>query len=203
MTPRVRARVGSPGSFREPLLPRNRIQANVHGNERYLHSCDNWVSKETAKNLRAVAVRSGSVLLPKIGAALLGNARRIATQQTVFDNNVLAVVPESINEGYLYYLLSTLDLAQLANPGPIPSLDDSALLDQRVPCGDASEQQAIGDFLDRETARIDDLVDKKQRLVELLKEKRTALITEAVTKGLDPSVEMKPGFQVASGPSLK
>ena len=150
------------------------------GNERYLHSCDNWVSKETAKNLRAVAVRSGSVLLPKIGAALLGNARRIATQQTVFDNNVLAVVPESINEGYLYYLLSTLDLAQLANPGPIPSLDDSALLDQRVPCGDASEQGAIADYLDTETARIDDLITNKRLLTELFEERVIAMANRIV-----------------------
>ena len=55
------------------------------------------------------------------------------------------------------------------------------------------EQMMIADFLDRETARIDELVDKKIRLTSLLEEKRTSLITEAVTKGLDPSVEMKPG----------
>jgi type I restriction enzyme S subunit len=53
------------------------------------------------------------------------------------------------------------------------------------------EQRAIAAFLDRETARIDALVAKKERLIELLQEKRTALITGAVTKGLDPSVPMK------------
>ncbi|MBX6330922.1 MAG: restriction endonuclease subunit S [Gemmatimonadaceae bacterium] len=53
------------------------------------------------------------------------------------------------------------------------------------------EQRAIAAFLDRETARIDALVAKKERLIELLQEKRTALITRAVTKGLDPSVPMK------------
>ena len=56
----------------------------------------------------------------------------------------------------------------------------------------ANEQQrAIADFLDRETERIDALVAKKQRLIELLQEKRTALISHAVTKGLDPDVPMK------------
>ena len=54
-----------------------------------------------------------------------------------------------------------------------------------------SEQRAIAAFLDRETARIDALVAKKERLIELLQEKRTALITRAVTKGLDPTVPMK------------
>ena len=55
----------------------------------------------------------------------------------------------------------------------------------------SGEQRAIAAFLDRETAKIDALVAKKERLIELLQEKRTALITRAVTKGLDPNVPMK------------
>jgi type I restriction enzyme S subunit len=54
-----------------------------------------------------------------------------------------------------------------------------------------TEMQAISDALDRETARIDALIEKKTRFIELLKEKRQALITQAVTKGLDPTVPMK------------
>ena len=53
------------------------------------------------------------------------------------------------------------------------------------------EQRVIADFLDRETAKIDALVARKERLIELLQEKRTALITRAVTRGLDPNVPMK------------
>lgn len=53
------------------------------------------------------------------------------------------------------------------------------------------EQDAITTFLDRETARIDALIAKKQRLIELLAEKRTALISQAVTKGLNPDAPMK------------
>jgi type I restriction enzyme S subunit len=54
-----------------------------------------------------------------------------------------------------------------------------------------AEQQPIADFLDRKTAVIDELIAKKERLVALLAEKRQALITQFVTKGLDPSVPMK------------
>ena len=63
----------------------------------------------------------------------------------------------------------------------------------RVPNSAAAlaEQRAIAAFLDRETARIDALVAKNERLIELLQEKRAALITRAVTKGLDPTVPMK------------
>ncbi len=53
------------------------------------------------------------------------------------------------------------------------------------------EQRAIASFLDRETAKIDALVAKKERLIELLQEKRTALISHAVTNGLDPDAPLK------------
>jgi len=53
------------------------------------------------------------------------------------------------------------------------------------------EQHAIAAFLDRETSRIDALIMKKERQIELLHEKRSALISHAVTKGLDPNAKMK------------
>lgn len=55
-----------------------------------------------------------------------------------------------------------------------------------------NEQDAIVSFLDRETSKIDALVLEQRRLIELLKEKRQAVISHAVTKGLDPNVKMKP-----------
>ncbi|SEL28862.1 type I restriction enzyme, S subunit [Atopomonas hussainii] len=54
-----------------------------------------------------------------------------------------------------------------------------------------AEQTQIARFLDHETARIDALIEEQQRLIELLKEKRQAVISHAVTKGLDPTVSMK------------
>lgn len=54
-----------------------------------------------------------------------------------------------------------------------------------------AEQTQIARFLDHETARIDALIEEQQRLIELLKEKRQAVISHAVTKGLDPTVPMK------------
>ena len=60
-----------------------------------------------------------------------------------------------------------------------------------VPVPDLPTQKAIADFLDRETARIDQLIERKQRMVEVLGEKRQAVISHAVTKGLDPSVRMQ------------
>jgi type I restriction enzyme, S subunit len=72
-----------------------------------------------------------------------------------------------------------------------PHLNAEQLGSTAVILPSLEEQAAIADFLERETAKIDALVAKKDRLIELLQEKRTALITHAVTKGLDPNVPLK------------
>ena len=73
----------------------------------------------------------------------------------------------------------------------MPRVNPEQVGSSRAPVPPEPEQHAIAAFLDRETARIDGLVARKERLVELLQEKRTALITRAVTRGLDPNVPMK------------
>jgi type I restriction enzyme S subunit len=63
--------------------------------------------------------------------------------------------------------------------------------DYKLPIPPFSQQVAIANFLDQETARLDALVMAKEKLVELLTEKRKALITVAVTRGLDPSAPLR------------
>lgn len=60
-----------------------------------------------------------------------------------------------------------------------------------TPLPPLAEQTTIAEFLDRKTSQIDSLVEKKKRLIELLKEEKTAVINQAVTKGIDPNVKMK------------
>jgi len=76
------------------------------------------------------------------------------------------------------------------NPA-IPHISPKDIHNFYVASPPKEEQQQILKVLDRETTRIDALVNKKTRFMELLREKRQALITHAVTKGLDPSVKMK------------
>ena len=73
----------------------------------------------------------------------------------------------------------------------MPRVNPEQVGSSRAPVPPEPEQHAIAAFLDRETARIDGLVARKERLVELLQEKRIALITRAVNRGLDPNVPMK------------
>ncbi|MEZ4865549.1 MAG: restriction endonuclease subunit S [Caldilineaceae bacterium] len=95
---------------------------------------------------------------------------------------------------YAYYLLHAYDLLKVFygfGGGVRQSMryEDVKRIPLLVPPFD--EQRAIAAFLDRETATIDTLIAKKRELIERLQEKRTALISHAVTKGLDPTVAMR------------
>ncbi len=84
-----------------------------------------------------------------------------------------------------------LNVPSIKQTSGIQNLDQQSYLDERAPYPPSSEQTHIASFLDQETARIGALVEEQQRLIELLKEKRQAVISHAVTKGLDPDAPMK------------
>jgi len=79
----------------------------------------------------------------------------------------------------------------LCNKSTIAHFTAEKVASVPVPIPPLPEQTAIAAFLDRETAKIDALVAEQRRLIELLKEKRQAVISHAVTKGLDPDAPMK------------
>jgi len=98
---------------------------------------------------------------------------------------------------YIYYWTRTpsyraqVEVACAGTSSSMQNLSQDAFRGFLLPLPHFAEQAAIGRFLDRETAKIDALVEEQQRLIELLKEKRQAVISQAVTKGLDPNVPMK------------
>ncbi|MFH1283802.1 MAG: restriction endonuclease subunit S [bacterium] len=96
---------------------------------------------------------------------------------------------------YLYYLLSayrTNHQFKVEATGITRfSLSNYALNNSIILIPERDEQEKIASYLDRKTAQVDDLIDKKERMIELLKEERTAVINQAVTKGLDPNIELK------------
>jgi type I restriction enzyme, S subunit len=82
-------------------------------------------------------------------------------------------------------------LITLSVGGGQPNLSQDDLRNIRIPVPSLPDQRAIAAFLNRETGRIDTLIEKKERQIELLQEKRAALISHVVTKGLYPDVSMK------------
>lgn len=113
-----------------------------------------------------------------------------------FQNSVNRV--RSIDGGstrFLYYWMSTIKdkgyVDVLCNKSTIAHFTAEKVAAVPVPLPPNEEQRGVAEFLDHETAKIDALVAEQERLIELLKEKRQAVISHAVTKGLDPSVPMK------------
>jgi type I restriction enzyme S subunit len=105
--------------------------------------------------------------------------------------------PSSLVEGSFFsyllkedgYIQSLQTMTDGIREGKTISYDQFAAIG--VVCPPISEQSAIASFLDHETSKIDALISEQEKLIELLKEKRSAVISHAVTKGLNPDVKMK------------
>ncbi len=137
--------------------------------------------------------RRGDVLFGKL-RPYLAKAHR-AQQDGACSAELLVLRPRAIDAGFLLYCLLSAPWVSLIDSSTfgskMPRANWEFIGHQILPVPSMPEQRAIADFLDSETERIDALVAKKQRLIELLQEKRTALISHAVTKGLDPDAPMK------------
>ena len=105
------------------------------------------------------------------------------------------VVTENINSEFLNYQLSSSELRHNllteANGFTRINLKIDKVNDLTVAIPPEYEQTAIVSFLDRKTAEIDQQIANKKRLIELYEEEKTAIINQAVTKGIDPNVKMK------------
>ena len=101
---------------------------------------------------------------------------------------------ENINTQYVYYFFESLDDAKALKPyykGLRKTVRPPEFLKIHVPFPPKEEQDVISKFLDSETSRIDNLIAKQEKLIELLEEQRKSIISHAVTKGLNPNAPMK------------
>ncbi|WP_347903306.1 restriction endonuclease subunit S [Pseudomonas purpurea] len=104
--------------------------------------------------------------------------------------------PKSVAR-YLYYCALTIQFDRYSTNTALPSMTQEVLGQITFATPSVQEQRIVATHLDRETDRIDGLLERKTRFIELLREKRQTLITHAVSKGLDPRAKMK-GIEVTS-----
>lgn len=166
--------------------------AQADANGRLLAS-DNTISRETAQSLGAFIFPPRTIVFAKVGAAMLLGRIRMLAHEACIDNNMMGLVPSSSVSGeYLRYAMTLVRFDLIANPGAVPSVNEGQIGNVAVALPPLSEQFALAAFLDRETAKIDALIAEQQRLMELLQEKQQAVISRAVTKGLNSDAPMKP-----------
>ena len=105
---------------------------------------------------------------------------------------VLAGANSVVSKFAFYWLISIRDhIISLAYGGGQPNINQEMIRSLKIQLPSLNEQTAIANFLDRKTMEIDELITQKERLLELYKEERTAIINHAVTKGLNPDSRMR------------
>lgn len=135
---------------------------------------------------------AGSVLIVGIGATL--GKVGLAKKESYSNQQINAILPsDKYDSTFLAYTLFcyTDTLKVYSNATTLGIMNQEKTKNFNIPYPNIKEQTQIAAFLDQKTAQIDKLIAQKEKLLKLLAEKRTAIITQAVTKGLDPNVEMK------------
>ncbi|GFN35659.1 restriction endonuclease subunit S [Tepidimicrobium xylanilyticum] len=167
--------------------------SDINGDGKLVTFSNNYVDKDDIVNNRWNIIPQNSILFAKIGEALKKNHRKINAYSCLIDNNIAALKPHEIvlDYNYFYYYFSCINAEWFVNPGTLPSINNTYLKNFIALLPSKNEQKIIANFLDQKTAEIDGLIADKEKLIELLQEKRQAIITEAVTKGLNPNVRMK------------
>jgi type I restriction enzyme, S subunit len=126
-----------------------------------------------------------------------GNFTQLVTDTVTFAgyHTIIARPFERENSRFYAYLLDCKELRSQVRHAvkgvKVFSITQAILRNLSIWLPSKDEQAKIAAFLDHETAKIDNLIEKQQQLIELLKEKRQAVISHAVTKGLNPDVPMK------------
>lgn len=155
---------------------------------------------ENASDLASgkLLLRGGEVLVSKLNpeksAVLLAESHEIPT---VCSPEFIALVPRKIDRQFAYYFMLSAPLRHQLNAS-VESVTNShkrarvdRFLASNVDLPDLATQRQIADFLDRETARIDLLIEKKQRFINVLAQKWAATVTFTLTQGLNPDAPKK------------
>lgn len=147
---------------------------NLKGNEMEMVTWNNSVSRSTLKDLKAKSFPAGTVIFPKIGAAIATNKKRILVKEATYDNNVMGVVPDTAKllTGYLHSYLLGFDLSKWASDSQPPSMRKTTVEDFQIPLPDPDTQKAIVAEIEKERS----LVKGNNELIRLFEVKIQAAI---------------------------
>ncbi len=112
-------------------------------------------------------------------------------------SEIFVIRPTGVEARFLFYYLQSSGFkaegeASMTGAGGLKRVSPDLLRQHHLPMPAGEVQRLIANYLDRETARIDELIAEKEHMLALLEEKRAALVSRVVTRGLDPDVPLKP-----------
>jgi len=165
-----------------------------------LENIESWSGKyipsDTEFDGDGVTFQVGDILFGKLRPYLAKAYLAEFHGAAVGDFHVMRPIMMHLHGRYILYLILNKEVISLIDGSTfgakMPRVNWEFMANIPIPLPTLPEQQAIATFLYRETGHIDALIAKKKKLLSLLAEQRTALISRAVTKGLNPSVKLKP-----------
>lgn len=160
--------------------------------ERGITQTDKRVTPAALTTYSALKVYPAGTLLIAMYGATIGRLGWLDAPACTNQACCAFANPKRVSTRFAYYALSAArdHLILLASGGGQPNINQDKLRSLRIAVPSRTEQAAIVRFLDSETGKIDALIAKQEQLVATLREDRTATITHAVTRGLDPAVDL-------------
>ena len=155
----------------------------LEGNEAYIYAANNYVDFHDVSELGANIFSPGTIVFPKVGAAIATNKKRVLTRPTIIDNNIAGVTvtdASRCNENFLRFWFESVDLFQFANVSAVPSITGSRLKRAFVSLPPLSEQQAIAAMLDAIDNTIERTRDERDALQALKASAAEALLSGRV-----------------------
>lgn len=122
---------------------------NSNGNEVEMHLSNNYVSNELAASKKWTTAPAGTVIFPKIGAAIATNKKRILSKPSFFDNNVMGIIcGDRVLPKFMLYILNSIDISQWSSLSNPPSISMETVLQQQIPIPPLEVQRRIVRELD-------------------------------------------------------
>ena len=189
----VKARLGWKGLTADEYVPEGHIflaTPNIKGEGEIDFQNVNYITAERYYESPEIMLREGDVLLAKDGYTLgIANVVRHLPAPATVNGSIAVLRPKGkVESTFLFRWLSSAYVQgvvhSMKDGQGVPHLFQADIRKFSILVPSLSEQRAIADFLDVETAKLDTLVEKRRELIEKLKEKRSALISRTVTRGL-------------------
>jgi type I restriction enzyme, S subunit len=162
-----------------------------------IYDTEEHISQKAISDSPATPVPPGSVLIV-VRSGILKHTIPVAINAVTvtLNQDMKAILPnQEVDAKYMYFLIAgcqdKLLLEWRKNGATVESLEHEYIANTFWPFPPVLEQQRIATFLDAKTAEIDEVIAMKDSQVQLLQKKRLALISRAVTKGLDPNVPLR------------
>ncbi|MCD4840511.1 MAG: restriction endonuclease subunit S [Methanosarcinales archaeon] len=153
---------------------------NSEGNEKYVYSANNTIDNQIQEYIKAPIFPKGCLVLPKVGAALLTNKRRILAQPTAVDNNVMVLMSKSVNYEFLYYWSLLIDMADYVQSGALPSINKSTISQIQITLPPEKEQKKIAAIL----TSVDDAIQATQGVIDQTRRVKQGLLQQLLTRGI-------------------